>query len=128
MGYNYTDFNYEVARGDAAEITGVVDLAGVPQNITGWSVRFTGRTAIPAGTVVNDTGATFAYAVGSGITITSAANGQVLIAISGADTYGLAAGDTVLLCDMQVVDGAGRVRTITTGKITIKGEITRATT
>lgn len=128
MGLAYTDFNYEIARGDDRAIVFAVDLESVLQDITGWSVRFTARTAVPEGTVTDDTGATLAYSIGDGVTITDAPNGEVTVAIAGADTYALGAADTTLSCDLQGVDGAGKVATLATGKLVVKGEITRATT
>lgn len=129
MGLAFADFNFEIARGDDRTIDFVVDLGGVAQDITGWSLRFTARTAVPLGTVTDDTGATLHYSTASGgVTITDAASGAVAVAIAGADTYALGATDTTLMCDLQGVDGAGKIATLTTGKLVIKGEITRATT
>jgi len=129
MGLAFADFNFEIARGDDRTIDFVVDLDGTPQDITGWSLRFTARTAVPAGTVTDDTGATLHYSTGGGgVTITDGPGGAVEVAIAGADTYGLGATDTTLMCDLQGVDGAGKIATLTTGKIVVKGDITRATT
>lgn len=128
MGLAFEDFNYEIARGDDRKIDFAVDLEGVAQNITGWSLRFTGRLAIPGPTTVDDADAIMAYAVGSGVTLTTPASGLLRVHIDGGDTYGLPAAATTIFCDLQGVDGAGDVGTLTTGKIVVKPEITRATT
>jgi hypothetical protein len=128
MGLAFDDFEYEIARGDDRKIDFTVELDGVAQNITGWSVRFTGRLTKPGPEIVSDADAVMAYSVGSGITLTTPASGILRVQIDGEDTYGLPVADTVLFCDLQGVDGSGNVGTLTTGKITVKAEITRATT
>lgn len=124
-GYNYSDFNLTMYRGDDEEFGGVVteDDEITPVDITGWEIWFTAKTAI----LDADGSALFILETGAGITITDAVNGEYEISIAAALTDALITLSGEYFCDLQVKDLGGKVRTLLTGKLTIKAEITRTT-
>jgi hypothetical protein len=118
----YTDFTFTVFRGDDRVLT-VEALApggGGAQDLTGWSLWFTGKLAVADA----DGAAIFQYTIGSGIAVTNAAGGLATIAIDGDDTAVLTA-DTSLWCDLQGKDAAGKIATLATGKLNVVAEVTR---
>lgn len=125
----YTDFNFTMFRGDSRSLTvAALQPDGVtPQDLTGWSLWFTGKLAI----LDPDMSAVFQRTIGSGITVTDAAAGLATVALAPASTDSLMATGTAtsvdLFCDLQGKDGSGDVATLATGKITVLAEITRTT-
>lgn len=119
----YTDFAFTVYRGDDRNLPVEVTEPGGPgaQDLTGWSLWFTGKLNIAD----DDAAAIFQYTIGSGITVDNAAGGLATIAIAGDDTNALTADSTTLFCDLQGKDGAGKIATLATGKLTVEAEITR---
>lgn len=125
MGLTFTDFSVTMARGDDEVLEGTIyqDDGVTEEDITGWDLWFTGKLLITSG----DVDAVFQKTIGDGITVTDAANGAYEIAIDAADTDGFAASDTTIQCDLQAKDTLGKVKTLLTGRITVKPEVTRTT-
>jgi hypothetical protein len=112
----------EIIRGTTRryQVT-VTDEAGLPVNLTGASVYFTVRKTYS--TSVDDADAVFQKSVGSGITISDAAGGVLLIVIDPTDTRSFP--KIVLLYDLQVITAAGDIITPAIGELAILPDVTR---
>lgn len=87
---------------------------GSAQNITNAAIRMTARTSWSAGNTV------FQLSVGSGITITDAANGKASITITPAHLSSIALAPTDLHYDVQVkLSGASNYVTVVAGVLTV---------
>src|SRR5215218_7495933 len=96
----YTDFTHTIARGDdrVLELAFTDPDTSAAENITGWDIWITAKAAIDND--ASDAAALFQYEIGSGITVTDAANGLATVDLSGLDSDALTA-DTTLFVDIQ---------------------------
>ena len=119
----YNDFAIKMWRGDDQQISiAVTDDADAPQDITGWDLWLTGKTA----KTDLDAAAVFQLTIGSGITVVSAAGGTAPALLANDDTSGLSDDSTVLYVDLQAKDGSGDIHTLQAGLITVYADITLA--
>lgn len=91
-----TEVDIQIHRGDDRNITGtIVDETGTPVNIAGatmtWVVTAIDLNITPSQPKKGVTPVFAAKTVGSGITIVSAVDGTISIALASADTVGLTA-------------------------------------
>lgn len=111
-----------MSRGDTASWDlAVLDRAGAPLNLTGWSIYATFKRSLDE----PDPG--FAQlTIGSGITVTNAAGGQAVLAFTRAQTNTLVE-NTVLLFDIQLSTAVPETTsTVLSGILVINRDATRA--
>jgi len=111
----------ELYRGDdRTAAVAIMDLAGVPLDLTGTALQFTvkRRVADP------DDDAVIVKTIGAGITITDEAAGEAEVVFDAADTDTLPTGPHYRW-DIQVIDDTGKVRTVAAGRFVIRADITR---
>jgi len=109
------EVDFKVARGDTTPFTVTITLAGVAQNITGFTYLLTVDPSIDPADATNNlfqlTG-----------TVTDGPNGivQFTLTTGQADqtpgTYG---------CDIQQTDGASAIRTVSRGKWIVQQDVTK---
>lgn len=125
-GHKYTDFTLEMTRGDDGTLTLAAKryIAGVESalNLTGGVVWVTGKRDL------GDEDADAVFQLNSdelgGVTITSAATGELTVDFLPAHTAGLTDQKTEVWVDAAFVDAAGKRRTFQTGKITVYRDAT----
>lgn len=116
--------DFTINRGDTVDLAVVVTASGSAYSLVGCTIWFTAKTSFS----LADSGATFQKKIGSGITVTSAANGRFTVRISPTDTYSLGNSKTLLVYDCQVKDASGNVYTVASGNIIVLPDVTRSTT
>lgn len=111
-----------MTRGDDVTLDVIATDQGAPVDLTGAGVWWTAkRRHLDA-----DDDAVIRKTVGAGITVTNPAGGLATVDLVPADTAGL--GNSVALWwDLQVKDGAGKVRTLAAGRLVVNADVTRAT-
>lgn len=113
-----TQQNIEIYRGDNRTfLVAVKDGDGAVVDITGASIKFSVKEEI------SDTDYVIQKTVGSGITITGAANGIYEVYLVPADTQNIDVG--VYEYDSELTTAAGNVYTLIRGEFTVQAEITR---
>lgn len=110
--------NVEIYRGDnrTFQVT-VKDGDGVAVDITGAAIKFSVKEEI------SDTDYEIQKTVGSGITITDAANGIYEVYLLPADTQNMGVG--IYEYDSELTTAGGNVYTVVRGEFTVQAEITR---
>jgi hypothetical protein len=123
-------------RGDDRDFDLTLTEATVPIDLTGYSIKFTARDDIDDVEPVFVLESTVAYETGFEIDIdpdqTTTGAGKLTLHIQSADTLALTRG-TTLLCDIELTDPDGHVRTApepsltvsTLIKLKIRGDVTR---
>jgi hypothetical protein len=117
MGTNFT-----MTRGNNVTLSGTATLSGDPYELGGCLLWFTAKYRYTDA----DLDAVFQKSIGSGITITNPTQGLFTVAILPADTLAVAKARTVLVWDLQVQDGSGKVYTLNSGSIVINPDVTNA--
>ena len=120
---DYADFNFEMWRGDTAIFDGVVTVSGAVVNITGCSLKFTGKRSLQD----TDAAAVFQLTTGMGIVITDGPAGEFTATMPSSATSALIA-QTNCFCDVQMVDTLGNVSTMATGMLMIRIDVTGTNT
>lgn len=116
--------NLKMYRGDTAQFrVTALDIDGNPLDITGASAWFTAKRTTQDG----DVDAVFQKTVGTGITITDAPNGVMLVQLAEADTNTLTKKE-ILEYDLQIKDTSDGVYTVARGALTVEADVTRAST
>lgn len=125
MGLNYDDFHWEMARGDTRTFTiPVVNPdTGAAINIAGATFWATAKRQLSDA----DPGVFQLTSAAGDIAITDAATGIATATIAPAKTSGLTAPATLLM-DVQMKDSTGVVSTLTTGKLTVKLDVSQSST
>ena len=121
---NYTDFSFEMWRGDTEVFDAAITEGGVAVDISGCSLRFTAKRNL------NDTDAEAIFQKrtgGSGIVITNGVAGLCSITVASADTASVTQAIRCY-CDLQLVDTFGNVSTTATGTLLIKLDVTETDT
>lgn len=120
IALSWAMFKLQMFRGDdrAWAIEFLQDGGTDPEDITGWELGFTvkQRDSDPDAEALIQKFIT---------THVDAANGKTAIVVDAADTQDLEGGAYVY--DLQVIDGAGKIRTATAGPFIINTDITRGT-
>ena len=119
-----TDFT--MTRGDSHVMTvSVLNSDGTAQDLTDVDLWFTAKRRHSD----SDDRAILAYSTDlDGIEITDAAAGLAEVTIEAGDTADLPGNRTVLVWDLQGVDGAGTVITLAQGKLRILADVTQTVT
>lgn len=120
MAADFAQFTYELDWGNTEFIDFQITVAGVPQNITGWTVWFTAKRR--AGDA--DPGIFQKTIANGGLVVTSAATGVGFIRIDPSDTASLPQERTTLWADQKAKDGAGQLFTVAKGTLIIRPEVT----
>jgi hypothetical protein len=108
-------------RGDAAAWAFTVRQPdGTAQDLTGLSARFTAKRRVDD---ADGAAGSITRTVGSGITVTDAAAGTLVVELAAADTDALTT-DTTLVWDLQLT-GAGKPRTVAWGTLVVRADIGR---
>lgn len=105
-----------IIRGDHEVYDLALELDGVPQDLTGKTVRFTAKLSI------KDTEPYFQKTIGDGIAIVDEQGGLATLEIEKTDTASLERAVT-LVCDVEVQDVSGRPST-TLYKLPVKQDVT----
>lgn len=115
----------EMSRGDSRKWTFAVTYSdtGAVYSLAGASMWFTAKKRITDA----DVAAVFQKTIGSGITLTDAANGLGYIELSPADTSALSSGKQNLEFDLQLKSSAGKIYTVAFGKLTVYPDVTLST-
>lgn len=111
-----------MTRGDSTILDLVVADGGTPVDLTGVSMWWTAKRRHTD----TDDQAVIAKTVGDGIAVTNAPGGLATVTIDPDDTAGLD-NSSALWWDLQVKDGAGKVRTLAAGRLVVNADVTRAT-
>lgn len=119
MGTNIT-----MTRGDTVSLTLAVTLSGDPFPLGGSSLWFTVKTKFTD----NDDEAILQKTIGSGIDVTGPDQGLATITILPIDTSGLSAVKTILVWDVQLKDGDGKIYTISSGNLIVNPDVTISVT
>ena len=82
----------EIIRGEKKTWEYTVAASGGAQSLTGASIYFAARNAIPASSLESDSDAVFTRIVGTGITVTNASAGKFQVTINKSNTACLAIG------------------------------------
>jgi len=106
------DYDYTVAL-LAADGETPFDLAGA-------SIWFTAKEAA----ILTDSEAKLQLTIGSGISVPTPANGQLIVEFRGAETENL---EGIWKYDLQIKDSTGKIRTVAYGVLEFLPNITRAT-
>ena len=114
--------NITMSRGDSVVLSGSLTLGGDPYDLSGASLWFTAKTKHTDA----DEDAIFQKTVGDGITVVSAAQGLISVAIDPDDTSSLSAVKTQLVWDLQVVDSEGNVYTAASGYLIVNPDVTES--
>lgn len=115
MGQNFT-----MTRGNNVSLSGTATLSGDPYNLGGCSLYFTAKYRFTD----DDSAAVFQKSIGNGISITVPTAGLFTVAIVPADTLAVAKARTILVWDLELVDGSGQVYTINSGNLVINPDVT----
>lgn len=115
--------DFTLSRGDTVDLSVVVTANGSPYSLVGCYIWFTAKTSYNLG----DSGAVFQKTIGSGITVTSAANGRFTVRINPSDTSGLGNSKVLLVYDCQIRDASGSIFTIASGNLIFVPDVTRST-
>ena len=115
MGTNFT-----MTRGDTVSLSGTATLSGDPYDLAGCSLWFTAKNKYTD----DDPAAVFQKSIGDGITVTSAAQGLFVVVISPGDTEAVAKSRTILVWDLQLMDGSGNIYTLNSGNLVINPDVT----
>lgn len=113
-----------VPRGDTRKWdVRVRDLRGAVLNLTGCTLRMAFYPTKPSIAVTTDGDAALVLSSPSGgITIVTAATGEVLVTISAAQSLALTSPSYVFDC--QVTNGSGEIFTAASGTLTVSSQIT----
>jgi len=105
----------------------VTGSSGSPQSLTSASILFTVASAIPAGSVGNDSAATFTRTNGSGVTITDASAGVFELTVNKTNTCALDVGSVKdFFYGLELLtSGETEPRVIATGLFRILPDIVR---
>jgi len=120
---NYTDFTFEMWRGDTEAFDAAITVSNVPADITGCSLRFTAKRSLQD----SDANAVFQVVTPTEIVITNGPGGLCTINVASTDTNT----ETQAIrcyCDLQLVDTFGNVSTTATGTLLIKMDVTETNT
>lgn len=112
--------NFTMTRGNDVSLSGTATLSGDPYDLSGCSLYFTAKRRFTD----DDSAAIFQKSVGSGITITSAAQGLFVVAIGSDDTISVEKVKTILVWDLELHDSAGKIYTIASGNLVINPDVT----
>jgi len=113
----------EMSRGDSRRWNFAATQNGAVYSLAGASLWFTAKKRITE----LDAVAVFQKTLGTGITVTDAANGLGYIELSPSDTSGLSAAKWNLEFDLQCRDSAGKIYTLAFGKLTVYPDVTITT-
>ena len=111
-------------RGDNRTFNLAFTKDGVAQNITGWLIWVTAKTAYTS----TDTGNIFQKTIGTGVTVVSAVGGTATFDVDDSDTNGFANERVTLICDVQVKDTPGNIVTAALFQLIVDPEVTRSIT
>ncbi|KKL94072.1 hypothetical protein LCGC14_1868340 [marine sediment metagenome] len=114
----------EIVRGDKRDFSITVTQDGAPLDLTGLVLWFTAKRRH---TDPDQAAAFQLSSAAGGISITDAVNGKAEMSIQPGDTSKLPASRTVLVWDLQVVDGSGNPCTPEWGSLTVIPDVTRRT-
>lgn len=118
-----SDFSLTVKRGDTIDLEVPILRDDVAVDLTGADIWFTAKRRLTDA----DADAVAQKSIGSGIVVVGdAADGTVLVTLDPADTDSLTK-QTVLTCDIQLVEADGRVTTVASGTLTVELDATRST-
>lgn len=116
-----SDFTITAHRGDTIDLQVTITRDSAPVNLTGADLWMTAKNRLRDA----DVAAVFQKSLGAGIVIVGAASaGVALVTIDPADTDSLTR-ETVLYCDVQLLESSGRVTTVASGTLTIELDATR---
>lgn len=115
--------DFTIYRGDTVALNITITASGLAYNLTGKTMWFTAKTSYS----IADPG-TFQKKLGSGITVTDAANGRAQIVISASDTNSLGNSKVALVYDCQVKDSSGNIYTVASGNLIVIPDVTRSIT
>lgn len=117
-----TDFALTVKRGDTIDLEVTVARGGSPVDLSGADLWFTAKRKLKD----LDIAAVAQKTLGDGIAVTDAPAGELLVTLAPDDTDDLTK-ETVLYCDVQMVEASGRVTTVASGTLTVQLDATVAT-
>lgn len=123
-GRDNLSLNLVMVREDDYEFDATAILNGNPVNLTGCDLKMTAKW----NPYDSDVQAVFQIGIGSGITITSATLGTFHVKIAHALTESLPIHTVYLPYDIQLVDPAGNIRTLTLGTLKVVPDITLSLT
>lgn len=107
--------DHEIISGDSATpfVAQIVDIAGQPRDITGWSLRYVAyHSEAPDADIAID------KSTGSGtVEITSATTGMIRVTFDAADTYDL--GNRILPHELEGRDPSGDIETLIAGGLRV---------
>lgn len=114
--------DFTIYRGDTIVLNIAVTAGGVVYSLVGCNMWFTAKWAFKD----LDVAAVFQKTIGSGIVLTSPANGLATITILPADTAILPNSKVLLLYDCQVKDASGKIYTVSYGNLIFLPDVTLA--
>lgn len=118
-----SDFAITAKRGDTIDLEVAVTRNDAAVDLTGADCWFTAKRRLSDA----DADALIQKTLGSGITVIgNAADGNLLVTIDPEDTDSLTR-QTVLYCDVQLLEADGRVTTVASGTLTVELDVTRST-
>jgi len=109
-----------MTRGDNVGFSGNATLEGEPYDLAGCLLYFTAKRQYTDA----DSAAIFQKSVGSGITITNPTQGLFTVAIAPLDTAALSKVKTILVWDLQLQDGSGKIYTLAQGNLVVNPDVT----
>ena len=110
-------YNITLEQGATLTLTVLVEDDSVIRNLTGYTARMKIRATKDSDTVLLD------LTMGSGLTIPTPANGEILISLTAAQTAAYTTVNAVY--DLELVDGSGDVERLLQGTVTLSKEVTR---
>lgn len=115
MGTNFT-----MVRGDNVSLSGIATLSGEPYSLALCSLWFTAKYRYTD----DDETAVFQKTIGDGITVTNPTAGLFIVEIVPDDTEPVAKARTILVWDLQLMDGSGKIYTLNSGNLIINPDVT----
>lgn len=116
-----SEFAITAKRGDTIELSVTVTRSGAAVDLTDADLTFTAKRRYSDA----DADAVVQKTLGDGIAVVGdAEDGEILVTLDPEDTDSLTR-QTVLLCDVQLVESDGRVTTVASGTLTITPDVTR---
>lgn len=116
------NFTIKAVRGDTITLDFTVKrpAGGAAVDLTGATFTFTAKKKLSDA----DAAALFQKTLGSGVSVTNAANGQGRVTVAPADTTSLPDYETDLYCDLQMTEAVGTVTTVAEGILRIRPDVT----
>lgn len=110
-------YNITIEQGATYTQTILVQDEGVTRNLTGYTARMQVRPGKDSDTILLN------LTMGSGLSIPTPTNGEIIISLTAAQTAAYTTVDAVY--DLELVDGSSNVERLLQGSVTLSKEVTK---